>query len=157
MPRELIGLGRPPRTAMESGDAIPEFQMWVGWNRDMDVQVGIGVPQDTAEGMRSVGLVEALFDDEMYLNRVGEWLATFARNATADDKGTPVEAESGDVGYWEYDAETLRMNAKALVMALDQITSPHGASIWWHPTRHAINNLIRVLRKARDQAFGKDE
>lgn len=29
--------------------------------------------------------------------------------------------------------------------------------MFWSPNRHQINELIRVLRRARDQALGRDE
>mgnify|MGYP001606997136 CR=1 FL=1 len=41
-----------------------------------------------------------------------------------------------------------------------ETTNPHGIEsmgMFWSPNRYQINELIRVLRRARDQAFGRDE
>lgn len=46
---------------------------------------------------------------------------------------------------------------------IDPATGQHGEirdlfnSLWAHPDRAQINRLIRALRKARDDAFGRDE
>lgn len=42
---------------------------------------------------------------------------------------------------------------------LDAVTgaSPHGSDVKWYPNRTQINDLIRLLRKARDAAMGRDE
>lgn len=32
-----------------------------------------------------------------------------------------------------------------------------GNGFYWTPNRNQLNELIRVLRRARDQAFGRDE
>lgn len=61
-------------------------------------------------------------------------------------------AKADEIGM-VYDNETLGS------MVLDYIdkASLYSDSVWWHPTRAGINNLIRTLRKARDAAFGRDE
>jgi len=38
-----------------------------------------------------------------------------------------------------------------------RLFSGESMGMYWSPNRYQINELIRVLRRARDQAFGRDE
>lgn len=38
-----------------------------------------------------------------------------------------------------------------------RLFSHESLGMFWTPNRYQINELIRVLRRARDQAFGRDE
>ncbi len=40
---------------------------------------------------------------------------------------------------------------------LDCATHGPVSSLWTSPSRHEVNDLIRLLRRARDSAFGRDE
>lgn len=75
-------------------------------------------------------------------------------------RGTHVQVGLG----WVDPAATLESVPRAAGFAPDFITSgetdEHGRiwqSQWCDMDRHTINQLIRELRTARDQAFGRDE
>ena len=57
------------------------------------------------------------------------------------------------------DAERFVEWARELVKEYDdkQSIGFHGLGAYWTPTRYQINQLIRHARRARDQAYGKDE
>ena len=52
----------------------------------------------------------------------------------------------------DYDAhEAAQANGKDSYFATESL------GMFWSPNRYQINELIRVLRRARDQAYGRDE
>lgn len=134
MPREKIA---HPTPRIE-GDH-PRFLPVVGWNRDMDVQFGLEAENDHH-------LVDVIYGDEDTRAEIYRLLIQ-----RLDQEGVGAQASDAirslgspeTVGRWILDAVTG--------------STPYGGSIWWHPGRQQINALIRLLRKARDAAFGRDE
>lgn len=114
---------------------IPPFDVRVGWSRDRDVQVGVGEYEDRS-------LLWVLFGDEENRKRLAvefsELLSKqgFGRCEVDDEfvkqVFNTIEAKTGDVGYTY-------------------------SSVWSTLDREECNRLIRLVRKARDQAFGRDE
>lgn len=114
------------------GDPNDRFTLDIGWQSDMDVQVGIR----TIDGKH---LVDEFYGNDVQLAKIGDAVRDYAldpKNASA--------LNVGGVGLGR--------------TVLDVVTgSDYGMeSLWWHPGRAQINRLIRTLRKARDAAFGSD-
>ncbi len=66
---------------------------------------------------------------------------------------TPAEAAAGPhVIYNDKPVKNL-----AVVINGEERTLPHFNSLWGTLDRAQINRLIRLLRKARDDAYGRDE
>ena len=122
MPKEKINHSTPD----------DRFQLEVGWQRDMDVQVGIA----TSDGRH---LVDEFYGQEAVLQKIGDAMRNYAL--------APENLAALNVG-----GTTLGR------VVLDVVTgSDYGmSSLWWHPDRDQINSLIRLLRKARDAAYGAD-
>ena len=146
MPKEKISDGNP-------NDYQP-FEMVVGWNRDQDVQVGITV-RDRLPGeypdAEPDTLVDVLYAAEH--DAIGEaFLAHLAHHGRAitDADADPANNPAHAVEFTTDVIGCLALNSVAR-------STQFGDSVWWRPTRSAINTLIRTLRRARDQAFGKDE
>lgn len=121
-----------PKETIRMNDDFNNFNVQVGWTKDREMQVGI----DHSEG-RSLFWV--------LLERNVEWIGLEARRivAEADD---PETLSLGDIRL-----------GKNILNMLDCSTSGPVSSVWTTPSRHEVNELIRVLRRARDSAYGKDE
>ena len=52
----------------------------------------------------------------------------------------------------QYDTHEARLAEKK-----DSYFAVESLGMFWSPNRYQINELIRVLRRARDQAYGRDE
>jgi hypothetical protein len=129
MPREKI-----------TGNDRDGYDVQVGWHNDgADVQLGI----ETADGR---SLLTMLYGSDPQLERIAREVAEIGRKPlTAADArafgreildvieggpaGTPPEASAP----WSY------------------------YSVWARLDRHGVNRLVRMLRRARDAAFGADE
>lgn len=125
------------------GDPNDRFCLDVGWNRDMDVQVGIR----TTNGLH---LVDEFYGDDNLTEKIGRDLL----KRLEDDAGIKWESPSLEDNITEQN--WYRGVGR---ITLDSVTgSNYGLeSLWWNPGRSQINKLIKMLRHARDQAFGKDE
>lgn len=124
MPRETIITSRHP------GD--DNFNVKVGWNRDMDVQIGISESMD-----RSMWWVYG----EKRKEELGSEIEKIVIEAR---QGFPEGFDrSEDI------AENVLNLFDTILGSLD--------SMWSTLSRKDINDLIRVLRRARDSAFGRDE
>jgi hypothetical protein len=136
MPKERIFTEYPQDPADPS---FRPFQMDVAWNKDMDMQVGIATHDDRH-------LVDYIYADEQV--QIGRLL--FKRLVEA------LDIPPRDFRTSEAEAEFMNALGRE---ALDAVTgsTPFGTSVWWTPTRHQVNMLIRLLRRARDAAFGRDE
>lgn len=128
MPKQKINHSTP--AALDE----KRFDLVVGWNRDMDVQVGIATA-DQPDGQHH--LIDHVYGDPQTIATIG---ASVRKELTLGD------------GYVRYTDEQIGRTV------LDAVTgsTPFGESVWWHPSRQMINDLIRALRKARDAAFGTD-
>lgn len=127
MPKEMIGTPTPNEP----------FELRVGWQRDMDVQVGV-----EHGGGRSM-FWQLL---EPYKSSIGREMV-----ALVDDAKIPSE------GWTEADYEEAYAKlAEGLLNVLDTQTGAY-QGIWAQLDRKGCNDLIRVVRRARDAAFGQDE
>lgn len=122
---------------------IPPFDVRVGWSRDRDVQVGVGEYEDRS-------LLWVLFGDEENRKRLARalpaLLADLPRNTGKIDDTYQVSDEF----------------IKSLFNLIESKTGPGEqgytlSSVWSTLDRDECNKLIRLVRKARDQAFGRDE
>lgn len=123
MPRETIHTGRQPDDS--------SFDVKVGWNKDMGVQVGIA----EADG-RSMWWVYS----ERRKDIIGSRLIEIVSNRTLCK---------------DINEECVRVAEDALNMF--DVECGIFDSLWANLDRREINELIRVLRRARDSAFGRDE
>ena len=123
MPRETIHTSEYP------GDS--SFDVKVGWNRDMDVQVGISEADD-----RSMWWVHSEGRKDVIGSRL-------------------IEIVSNRVLCKDVNEECVRVAEDVLNMF--DVECGTFDSLWATLNRKQINDLIRVLRRARDSAFGKDE
>jgi hypothetical protein len=122
MPRETI------HTSDYPGDQ--SFDVKVGWNNDMGVQVGVA----EADG-RSMWWVYG----EKYKAQLGADIEIIVQNLSSM---APIQRV-------EFIGES--------VLNLFDTTCGSFDSLWATMNRKQINDLIRILRRARDSAFGKDE
>lgn len=120
-----------PREVIGDRDA---YQVQVRWAVDRDVQVGV-------VGCEGRSLVWLLFgSDDKALAKVGEWVRQNLDERTiADDE----------------------QRGRELLNFFDTFHAgtdgPGYQGIWSDLGRAECNRLIRVLRRARDQAYGRDE
>ncbi len=54
-------------------------------------------------------------------------------------------------------AERYDEHEARLAAGKDSYFEAESLGMFWTPSRYQINELIRVLRRARDQAYGRDE
>lgn len=124
MPRETIITSRFP------GD--DNFNVKVGWNKDMNVQIGISESMD-----RSMWWV--------YGEKRKEELGSEIEKIV-------IEARQGFPEGFDRSEDI----AKNVLNLFDTMLGSLD-SMWSTLSRKDINDLIRVLRRARDSAFGRDE
>jgi hypothetical protein len=105
-----------------------QFNVSVGWWPDRDVQVGITTTQDQS-------LLQAIYGHDDTLQRLGDaYKAAFG--STQDSLAL----------------------GKQLLQLVDGASDHPYESVWSTlGNRTDPNRLIKVLRKARDAAFGRDE
>lgn len=130
-------------------EGFDRFDLTVGWNRDMSVQVGIETPDEGGADTGQRHLVDYIYADQE--EAIGRSVA--ARLAEGGDLHEAMKTVAWvDNGS---EANAAKMIGRGVLDAVTGST-PYGDSVWWHPDRHMINALIRALRKARDQAYGAD-
>jgi len=100
----------------------------VGWDRSGSAQVGIEVSS------LKMSLFEQLLGSDETLMLIG--------NAAIDAIDVSI-GDPADVG-------------SQILDLIDEVTGGY-RGIWSNIDRHGCNDLIRFLRRARDQAFGRDE
>lgn len=135
MPREKI-----------NGTERDGYDVQVGWHPDAtDVQLGV----ETTDGR---SLLTTLYGSGPNLERIGRTVAAIGRKPLTDDDALAFGREVLDVieGGIEVSASGEVLHAE------------HGghlafSSVWSRLDRHGCNRLIRMLRRARDTAFGSDE
>lgn len=124
------------------------FNVEVGWTRDLDVQLGIKEAND-----RSMWWVYG----EDYLGEIGL--------RTRKDIEDGIEIDEFEIknaiGQKCLSQETTRPLTdaeigRAILNTLDTVCGCYD-SLWATMNRKEINDLIRVLRRARDAAYGRDE
>lgn len=108
------------------------FNVKVGWTRDLDVQIGVAEADE-----RSMWWVFG----ENYTIKLGELILNAVES-------------SNDINFTE--EERMVVIGETVLNSLDS-TCGSFDSLWATMDRKEINELIRILRKARDSAFGRDE
>lgn len=116
-------------TSRQPGDN--SFDVKVGWIRDFDVQIGISEADD-----RSMW-----------------WVFTEGRKDIIGAK--LIEIVSKRIICEDINEEYVKVAEDALNMF--DVECGTFDSLWATMSRQEVNQLIRVLRRARDSAFGKDE
>lgn len=136
MPKEII------YSAGAASDDEGGYHAKVGWTAEREVQIGV-----EANGGRSLFWMLTSCGDcedpdvaEARAGRLGGYLRT-----AITENGRPAE-ELSDAGL-----------ARTVLNALDRSTNGPFAGVWVDLDRAGCNKLIRSLRKARDQAYGRDE
>lgn len=139
MPKETI-------RRREDGRTSDEFAVTVGWNAHGGTQVGVEhdksrslVWQLYGPGSPEVEPLESS-PSTTPLIKVGQAVAEgVARYRAENDGAEPNEYYLGQI----------------VLNALDVVNVFHG--VWADLDRRQINDLIKLLRRARDAAFGRDE
>ncbi len=144
MPRESIYPSTPQQTEDIEGNSLPQpFLLQVGWNRDMDAQVGISLPDGET-------FVNRFYGDTVQQSRIGERLRAWL-----------IEGEYIPANYFpDEDSEDSfdELIGEEVVNVMDEVRGPIGVNdgLWVNLTRDMANRLIRLVRKARDGAYGSD-
>lgn len=140
MPKEVIHDDHP------DVDGWPVTNAVIGWGRDTYAQVGIESDRHFIDLMLTAGInPDAVVENMTHLGRSALIAARELHPGIVTDFRTKDEEDRFmfDVGCAI--TEHLRLRY------------PAWTSIWVNPTRAGLNKMIRLLRTARDQAFGKDE
>lgn len=154
MPRERITFPATP-------DDARSFQLSIGWDKDHYMQLGLQVVNP------DLHLVDILYGGEGgYLSTVGTSLLEQLRNAgwalmpdvnaavglgpvpTLDaNSNTPEVVNQGWLTLGQMVLNALR-NSRDVI---------ERDGIWTDLSRHEANTLVRIARKARSAAYGRDE
>lgn len=140
MPREVVHTSNP--------EPFQPFRLSIGWQRDQDVQVGIQVENS------DLVLTDILFgkDDgpSGHTAQLGRRLVD--RLVLGGYMEEPVyatqDAEFDDLSGWGLMVLELLAETRAYV---------ERDGVWLGLDRQQINDAIRHLRRARNEAYGKDE
>lgn len=130
MPREKI-----------RGNDRDGYDVQVGWHPDgADVQLGV----ETVDGR---SLLTVLYGSDPQLERIGNLVGDAGRKPLTKDDARAFGREVLDL-----------IEGGSPPSAPDEARPPWGYdSVWARLDRHGCNRLIRMLRRARDSAFGADE
>lgn len=138
MPKEQINFSTPTREP---------YEVQVGWSTDREVQVGV----ETYDGK---SLLWTLFGSDENLEAVGASLMELARHLPSGATDVPKVERQRDLGR----------DALNIIESGGQgsyFVSEHGTAfytgVWTILTRDECNRMIKVLRRARDSAYGRDE
>lgn len=104
------------------------FDVKVGWTKDSYMQIGIEEKDERS-------LFWTILDTKV------EEIGMEVRKMIFHKDGPMTDEEVG----------------AAVLNIMDCATHGPVGGIWTTPGRHEVNELIRVLRRARDSAFGRDE
>lgn len=113
----------------EIRDPEGSYSIKVGWAPEQGVQVGAAHPEGKSLYWVMLG------DSGHALATLGEQIRKLGLVAHEDDEAL----------------------GRAVLNTLDTINVVVFDSLWSNLDRHRLNRLIRLLRKARDAAFGRDE
>lgn len=132
------------------------YDMVVGWAPDQEMQVAV-------QTVGEYSVLSQLYGDQESLAKLGSALHSAVR---------AMKYDSGNVQPERIDAETrlgLALQAKGddwasadrevgrALLDLIESTQPNHTGLWATLTRQQVNRLIRMLRRARDSVYGKDE
>lgn len=118
-----------PKETIRVTDGANDVQ--VGWTRECDVQLGV----EDSEG-------RSLFwkFGDTHVEMIG-----------SEVRRIVIDAENNN--QREFNNQVMGEN---VLNMLDTVCFPY-SGVWSNLNRHQVNQLIKVLRRARDSAFGKDE
>lgn len=134
MPREIV--------EPVAGPWMPK----VGWASDRGVQVGI----ESDNGVSIPWLLFGTGDPDAQLDalrRLGDKVQTIYE-ATAGPGRPATTVRFPDERYEEM--------GRLLLNSLDVVAGVQYDGLWADLDRQGVNRLVRILRKARDSAFGAD-
>lgn len=130
-----------PRETITTPTPADDFEVKVGWARDMDMQIGV----EQAQGK---SLFWQLLGSEVLLPEIG-----MATRWAVSGSSLSLEEYSANEANTEGDNVNI---ARRLLNAMDT-SAPWYQGVWANLDRKGCNDLIRILRRARDAAFGRDE
>lgn len=137
-----------PKEKIDTGST---FQVTVGWSKEQEVQIGVGVIGGRSLFWQlAIGTNDTADDQAAALDRFGNAMARSLLEA-----GQRLDRLPDDRPTYE----PVKFGA-AILDALDCIAGDgvNGYQwIWADLDREQINRTIRALRRGRDQAFGRDE
>lgn len=125
----------PRETIQGHPHTVNPYEVKVGWAVDCDVQVGVEMPGHVIPQLLGV---HAEYATNVEQTRAVADLGAVIREAL--DGLSPTD----DVGI-----------GRAVSQALSKRFDHQG--VWADLDRGGVNKLIKVLRRARDSAFGRDE
>lgn len=137
-----------PRETVPHHPADGQFQVQVGWQRDTDMQLGITVP-DTGSGQHH--LVDYFYGSVPVCTEVGR-LTWEKLHTLVPEAFQPLDFRSSD-----QEVEFYLSVGRQVLDAVTGAEDGPSTGLWWTPSRFQVNALIRLLRRARDQAMGRDE
>lgn len=126
------------------------YDVRVGWMPEPTGHVEVGV--ETAAGH---SLLTMLYGDNQQLERIGKML---------EQRGWPMpDRDTGNGDSSEETAEDRRVAGRGLLDLIEGAIGPVDpenysyTSVWASLDRAGCNRLIKIVRRARDAAFGRDE
>ena len=115
--------------------------------------VGVGL-EPNSEYPGRMHFVDAIYGGSPNQTEIGK---IFCERVKQENDLNPPGKEFTVPDFEDSDAEAEWYNALGRAI-LDSVTgSSSDASLWTWLDRPGVNRLIRILRKARDTAFGRDE
>lgn len=129
-----------PKENIVSHDGSP-FQTAVGWSKDHEVQVAVQV-SDT-----DTTLLDILYGNLPAQEDIGASLVQWVIDNPLEDPQTTLE-----------DLTAIQELGALVLSWVEQSRMPQERDgVWANLSRRACNDMIRLLRKARDVAYGRDE
>lgn len=143
MPREAVPSSNPGSPT----DPPHELRMEVGWQKDTHMQVGLRVSSGT--------LFDMLAGSAPVRQHVGAELVALLADPESELSQALRRTELAGDGDAKCEAETHA--GQQVIDILSRCTQAFNESIWWTPTRHQLNQFLKLLKKAGASAFGRDE
>lgn len=128
-----------PREIVKS--QIGPYHVKVGWSAHQDVQLGVEL-EDLVRG-----------GEEPRPSIFNYLIGSEQREELARRVSDIIKSQSNDSGLHLSSEDA----GHAILDAINEVTDGGYLGLWSDLDRHGINQLIRILRKARDAAYGKDE
>lgn len=137
------------RVTGQNNEDLRSADLVVQWHNDLNY-VGIGLEADSSKPNHHI--IDQMYGNVPAQTQIGQIL-----NSRMNEFGWDIrEFNTDEEGSTHPDeAEWFNKLGRAI---LDSVTAVEPATgMWTWFDRGAINRLIRLLRKARDNAFGRDE
>lgn len=123
-----------PKETIPSIPNSGNYDLKIGWQGGSQVQVGM-------ENAAGFSLVSTLYGDPEALSKIGDRIADM-------------------FGVAHQDSDTAMRNGRRILDVIEaSVTNPNGSytGIWGALDRDGCNAAIRILRRARNSAYGADE